>query len=139
MASRRMRRVNEMVRQQVSQVILFGLSDPRLRLVTITRAEVSPDLRQARIFYSVLGSDADRRTMDRLLHDARRHLQSLLIKRLSMKHSPQLKFIFDESVAGSIAVSKLIDEAVASDQEGKPESAEDEPGTEEPEADEPQD
>jgi len=108
-----------MVRQQVSEVILFELSDPRARLATITRAEVSADLRRARIFYSVLGSEADRRTMGRLLHDARHHLQSLLLKRLHLKHVPQLKFIFDESVAGSIAVSKLIDEAVASDREAR--------------------
>lgn len=128
-----MQRVNEMLRQQVSEVILFELNDPRARMATITRADVSPDLKQARIFYSVLGSEADRRTMGRLLHDARHHLQSLLLKRLHLKQVPQLKFIFDESVAGSIALSKLIDEAVASDREGTGRSRENEAPGENPE------
>src|SRR4029453_6450911 len=107
--SDRMRRVNEAVREVVSEGV-GELKDPRIGFVTVTGVETSPDLRHARVFVSVLGSEAKRkRTLDGLAA-AHGVLQARLARELRMKRTPQLAFEYDRSVAEGVRMSKLIDE-----------------------------
>lgn len=118
MASIRHDRVQEQIREIASNIILFELKDPRVGFVTITRAELSPDMQFAKIYYSVLGSDVDTRLTARAIAHARGHVQTEIAKRLRRLRSvPIISFEYDESPKKSIELARLIDEAVAEDEE----------------------
>jgi ribosome-binding factor A len=104
-----MRRVNEAVREVVSEGV-SELKDPRIGFVTVTGVETSPDLRHARVFISVLGSDAKRaKTLDGLAA-AHGVLQARVAKELRMKRTPQLAFEYDPTVERGVRMTQLIDE-----------------------------
>ena len=104
-----MRRVNEAVREVVSEG-LTELKDPRIGFVTVTGVETSPDLRHARVFVSVLGSDAKRVKTLAALAAARGVLQGRLADELRMKRTPQLAFEYDPTVERGVRMTQLIDE-----------------------------
>ena len=110
----RMRRVNESVREVLSEGI-GSLQDPRIGFVTVTRVETTPDLRQARVFVSVLGSERKRERTLEGLASAHGVLQSRIADELRMKRTPQLTFEYDPSVEYGVKMSKLIDELAPDD------------------------
>jgi ribosome-binding factor A len=105
----RMRRVNEAVREVLSEAV-GELQDPRIGFVTLTRVETSPDLRQARVFVSVLGSERKRQRSLEGLASAHGVLQARIADELRLKRTPQLTFEYDPSVEYGVKMSKLIDE-----------------------------
>jgi ribosome-binding factor A len=107
--SDRMRRVNEAVREVVSEG-LGDLKDPRIGFVTVTGVETSPDLRHARVFVSVLGSEAKRKRTLTGLTAAHGVLQARLARELRMKRTPQLAFEYDPTVERGVRMTQLIDE-----------------------------
>ena len=107
--SDRMRRVNESVRQVLSEA-LPELKDPRIGFVTVTGVETSSDLRHARVFVSVLGSEKKRKKSLEGLAAAHGVLQSRLARELRMKRTPTLAFEYDPTVEEGVRMSKLIDE-----------------------------
>jgi len=107
----RMRRVNESVRELLSEAVL-ELKDPRIGFVTITGVQTSPDLRQATVFLSVLGSEKKRKATLAGLSAAHGVLQARLARELRMKRTPQLTFEYDPSVERGVRMTKLIDELV---------------------------
>src|ERR671919_976562 len=109
--SERMRRVNESVRQVLSEA-LPELKDPRIGFVTVTGVETSSDLRHATVFVSVLGSDRKREQSLAGLEAAHGVLQKQLAGELRLKRTPQLTFQYDPSVERGVRMSKLIDELV---------------------------
>jgi ribosome-binding factor A len=114
--SERMRRVNESVRQVLSEAV-GRLKDPRIGFVTITGVETSPDLRHARVFVSVLGAERKRTQTMEGLQAAHSVLQAQLARELRMKRTPQLAFEYDPSVERGVRMSKLIDELAPDDSE----------------------
>jgi len=111
-----MRRVNEAVREVVSEGV-GELKDPRIGFVTVTGVETSPDLRHARVFVSVLGSEAkQKRTLDGLAA-AHGVLQARLARQLRMKRTPQLAFEYDPTVERGVRMTQLIDELAPEDDE----------------------
>jgi ribosome-binding factor A len=113
MASRRAARVAQRIKQEASQVILYELRDPRLGLLTITRVDISSDLRHATICYSVLGDESARRTAQRGLESARGLVRTRIARSLQLREAPDIRFEFDPSVEKAIEMSKLIDAATA--------------------------
>ncbi len=107
--SDRMRRVNESVRQVLSEAVP-ELKDPRIGFVTVTGVETSADLRHARVFVSVLGSESKREETLVGLSAAHGVLQSRIARELRLKRTPQLTFEYDPSVERGVRMSKLIDE-----------------------------
>ncbi|MET0609035.1 MAG: 30S ribosome-binding factor RbfA [Gaiellaceae bacterium] len=107
--SERMRRVNESVREVISEA-LGELKDPRIGFVTVTGVETSPDLRHARVFVSVLGSEAKRTKTLAGLTAAHGVLQARLARELRMKRTPQLAFEYDPTVERGVRMTQLIDE-----------------------------
>jgi ribosome-binding factor A len=107
--SERMRRVNESVRQVLSEAV-GELKDPRIGFVTVTGVETSPDLRHAKVFVSVLGSERKREQTIQGLSAAHGVLQSRLARELRMKRTPTLAFQYDPSVERGVRMSQLIDE-----------------------------
>jgi ribosome-binding factor A len=110
----RMRRVNESVRQVLSES-LGDLKDPRIGFVTITGVETSPDLRHAKVFVSVLGSARKREATISGLNSSHGVLQAALAKELRMKRTPQLTFEYDPTVERGVRLSALIDELNSED------------------------
>ncbi len=105
----------EAIREVVATSILFDVADPRVRAITVLRVEVSADLRQARVFVSIMGSEAERRrAMEGLTH-ATGFLQARVAARLQTRTTPVLSFKLDESVKKSVEIGRLIDEAFAAD------------------------
>jgi ribosome-binding factor A len=107
--SERLRRVNEAVREVVSEAV-GELKDPRIGFVTVTGVETSPDLRHARVFVSVLGSEAKRRKTLAGLTAAHGVLQARLAHELRLKRTPQLAFQYDPTVERGVRMTQLIDE-----------------------------
>src|SRR5829696_6651087 len=106
----RMRRVNEAVREVVSARLAEGLRDPRIGFVTVTSVDTSPDLRQARVYVSVLGSGDERAETMAGLESAHGVLQQAVATELRMKHTPTLQFVFDESINRGLRISELLDD-----------------------------
>jgi ribosome-binding factor A len=105
----RMRRVNESVRQVLSEALL-ELKDPRIGFVTVTGVETSPDLRHATVYVSVLGSEKKRSKSMTGLDAAHGVLQARLSRELRMKRTPLLTFAYDHAVEHGVRMSKLIDD-----------------------------
>jgi ribosome-binding factor A len=105
----RMRRVNEAIREVLSEGI-GELKDPRIGFVTVTGVETSPDLRHATVFVSVLGSERVRAATLKGLESSRGILQSRVNRELHLKRTPQLVFEYDPTVERGVRLSKLIDE-----------------------------
>jgi len=114
--SDRMRRVNEAVREVVSEG-LGDLNDPRIGFVTVTGVETSADLRHARVFVSVLGSEAKQKRTLTGLAAAHGVLQARLARELRMKRTPQLAFEYDPTVERGVRMTQLIDELAPEDDE----------------------
>jgi ribosome-binding factor A len=110
----RMRRVNEAVRQVLSEAV-GQLKDPRIGFVTVTGVETSSDLRHARVFVSVLGTERKRAQALEGLQAAHSVLQTRIARELRMKRTPQLAFEYDPSVERGVRMTKLIDELAPDD------------------------
>jgi ribosome-binding factor A len=113
MSSRRTAKVAEAVREQVSTSILFELKDPRVRNVTVTRVEVSSDLRNAKIYVSVMGDERMQQLSMRGLESARGFLQAKIAERVQLRYTPILHFHLDQGVKRSIEASRLLREVLA--------------------------
>jgi ribosome-binding factor A len=111
-----MRRVNEAVREVVSAHIAGDLKDPRIGFVTVTGVDTSPDLRHARVFVSVLGSEIEREEAIQGLTSAAGFLQSQVGAELRMKRTPTLEFVNDPSIEHGMRMERLISEVTEPDE-----------------------
>ena len=110
--SERMRRVNEAVRGVVADGIQ-ALKDPRIGMVTVTGVRVTPDLNEATVFVSVLGSKKARLATLAGLASARGVLHARINRELSLRRTPTLVFAYDDAVERGVRMTKLIDELAA--------------------------
>jgi ribosome-binding factor A len=116
MSSRRISKVNEAVRECVATEILCKLRDPRVKNVTVLRAETAADMRTAKVYVSVMGDEKLQALTMHGLRAAKGYLQSQLADRLQTRYTPVLTFILDQSIKRSIAASVLIREALSDSQ-----------------------
>jgi ribosome-binding factor A len=129
MPSHRSLRMAEAIREVVATAILFEVADPRVRAVTVLRAEVSGDLRQAKVYVSIMGTEPERRRALEGLNHAAGFLQARVAARLQTRFTPVLSFKLDDSVKKAVELGRLIDEAVASDRKGDASSPSDDAPT----------
>ena len=113
--SDRMRRVNEAVREVVSEAV-GELKDPRVGFVTVTGVETSADLRHATVFVSVLGTEGKREKTLAGLAAAHGVLQAHVARELRLKRTPQLTFEYDPTVERGVRMTQLIDELAPRDE-----------------------
>jgi ribosome-binding factor A len=113
MKTHRLARVAEAVREVASETILYELRDPRVKLVTVTRAEVSGDLQHAKVYVSIMGTEKEQQLTLRGLRHAAGFIQSKLARRLQTRFTPVLHFVLDQGVKHSIEMTRLINEALA--------------------------
>jgi ribosome-binding factor A len=109
MRSDRLRRVDEAVRQVLSDAVATDLKDPRIGFVTVTAVRTSPDLRHARVYVSVLGEPAVREDSLEGLRSAHGFLQRRVAGELNLKNTPTLDFVYDDSIERGMRLSELID------------------------------
>jgi ribosome-binding factor A len=113
MKAHRLARVAEVVREVASETILFELRDPRVKGVTVIRAEVSGDLQHAKIYVSLMGEPREQQLCMHGLRHSAGFIQSKLARRLQTRFTPVIAFVVDEGIKKSIEVSRLINEALA--------------------------
>ena len=110
MAGQRMRRINGAIREVLSEAIASGLKDPRIGFVTVTAVETSPDIRTSRVYVSVLGDERVREDTLAGLERSGGYLQSLIAGQLSLKHTPHLTFVYDDSIERGMRMEKILRE-----------------------------
>jgi ribosome-binding factor A len=110
MKSHRLARVSEVVRETAANAILFDLKDPRVKGVTVTRAEVSGDLQHAKVFVSIMGTEKEQQLTMHGLKSAAGFIQTKLADRLTSRYVPHVTFVLDEGVKKSIEIARLIRE-----------------------------
>jgi ribosome-binding factor A len=106
----RMRRVNEALREVIASAIAGDLEDPRIGFVTVTSVETSPDLQHARVFVTVLGSDAERESTLRALKSSHGVLQGAIAREMRLKRTPTLTFKYDDTPERGERISRLLEE-----------------------------
>lgn len=130
MKPHRLERVAEIVREVASSTILFEVRDPRVKNVTVTRAEVSGDLQHAKVYVSVMGTPKEQELCLHGLRHAAGFIQSKLANRLQTRFTPVVQFVLDQGVKKSIEMTRLINEALGQSASSQEESAtEAEPST----------
>lgn len=105
-----MRRVNEAIREVLSDALASGLKDPRIGFVTVISVETTPDLRSARVYVSVLGDEKQLEDTLAGLEHSHGYLQSLINKELGLKRTPHLTFHHDDSIERGMRIEKLLRE-----------------------------
>jgi ribosome-binding factor A len=108
-------RVGEQIRSELALLIAREVHDPGIGFITITRVQVTPDLQQARVFYTALGDDKSRANTARALGRAATFLRRQIGSRLRLKRTPELLFQYDESIAGQDRIEQLLNELKTAD------------------------
>ena len=108
--TRRTERLNDQLREEISDLVRRELKDPRIGgLVTITEVDVAPDLSRAKVYVSVMGTDEEKTSTLRALTAASRFMQRELRRRLTIRRMPELDLIPDDSIAHGARILKLLD------------------------------
>jgi len=112
--SRRTERVESLLKATISEIVCYELNDPRVQVMpTITRIEVSADLRQAKVFVSPIGSAGKQRACLKALQHAAGRIRHMVLQRVRMRFCPDLQFRLDESIKRTFETMRLIDQAMA--------------------------
>jgi ribosome-binding factor A len=115
MTSYRAVRVAELIQAEIADLLLRQLKDPRLHMTTVSRVEVSPDLRYARIYISHTGNETEQQAaVEGFLH-ANGFIRSQLGKRLKLRYVPQLDFKLDSAIAYGVRISRMLNTLVSSE------------------------
>ena len=109
MATRRQRKVAELLHEELSQLIQYGTQDPRLGFVTVTGVDVSADLRLAWVYITVLGDDSDVKNSLKGLENAAGYFRHTLRETLSLRFIPELRFKIDTSLEHGSRIESLLD------------------------------
>jgi len=108
MANKRAIRVGELLKEEISQIVLREMKDPRIGFVSITDVEVSGDLRHAKVFISVYGDDKEKEETLEGLQQAQGYVRKLVGERVKIHHIPEIIFRYDDSIENGVHISKLI-------------------------------
>ena len=109
MQYKRAQRVGDLIKEEISRIIQYELKDPGIGFVTLTQAKLSDDLRHARIFYSVLGDEEAKKESSLALGRACGFIQREIGRRLRLKYTPEICFLFDPSVEYGAHIETLIE------------------------------
>ena len=103
-------RVADQLRAELAQLLVREVHDPGIGFVTVTRVHVSPDLQSARVYYTSLGDESKRRDTARAIGRALPFLRRQIGSRLRLRRVPELKFIYDDSIAGQDRIEQILNE-----------------------------
>ena len=106
----RMEKINQLVKREIGNIIQRNAEDPRLQFVTITNVDVSPDLHQARVNFSVLGDKAQSNAAGEALDSASGYIRRLVGQKVNLRYTPELHFVYDPSIEYSARVEQTLQE-----------------------------
>jgi len=106
----RMDKINQLMKREISNIIQQEFQDPRLMFVTIISVDVSPDLRNAIINYSVLGDDKQIQAVSKTLSSLSGYIRKLIGQRIRLRYTPKISFVYDKSIEYSIRIEKTLNE-----------------------------
>lgn len=112
MSSRRVLKAAQAIREVVSMAIIKDLKDPRIKDVTVTMVEVTPDLRQAKVNVTVRGDAAKQKLCIRGLQNSAGFLQQKVGRRIDTRYTPKLEFVIDKGLENSLAVTRILEEVL---------------------------
>ncbi len=115
MQNRKKLETEELLRREISSIILRELNDPRLGFVTVTRVSLGGDYKTAKVYLMIKEEDAEKEKTLKALSHAKGRIQALISERIKMRNTPVLSFIEDEEVMQALRVDKLIDEVMQED------------------------
>jgi ribosome-binding factor A len=110
--SRRLLKAAEAIRGVVSMAILTELRDPRVKNVTVVGVEVLPDMKSAKVFVSVMGTEKEQQLSLSGLQNAAGFLQKKIADRIETRHTPRLTFVLDKGVKASLEVNRILREVL---------------------------
>ena len=113
MANTRPTRVGDQIRVEISDLLARAVQDPGIGFVTVTHVKVTPDLQQARVYYTTMADERGRRETQRALDRATPFLRRQLGGRLRLRRVPELQFFFDESVERQDRIERILQEIEA--------------------------
>ncbi|SRR6056297_3358317 len=119
MSNKRVRRLQELLKEEISQIILREVKDPRIGFVSVTDVEVSGDLRHAKVFVSVYGSENEKEETMEGLEKATGFVRKLIGERITTYHTPEIMFRYDDSIEHGVYISKLINDVRKKEKERK--------------------
>jgi ribosome-binding factor A len=108
MTNKRAIRVGELLKEEISQIVLREMKDPRIGFVSVTDVEVSGDLRHAKVFISVYGSDKEKEETLEGLQQAQGFVRKLVGERIKIHHTPEIIFRYDDSIENGVHISEII-------------------------------
>ena len=108
MSSSRPTRVADQIRVEISDLLARQVHDPGIGFLTVTHVKVTPDLQQARVYYTTLGDEKGRRETERALQRASAFLRRQLGSRLRLRRVPELQFFFDESIERQDRIERIL-------------------------------
>ncbi|MFW5972016.1 MAG: 30S ribosome-binding factor RbfA [Bacillota bacterium] len=109
MSKQRAQRLGELIKQEIGNILLKEVKDPRIGFVSVTDAEVSGDLRHANVYVSVYGSEKEKEDTMKGLEKATGYIRRLLGDRITVYHTPEILFRYDDSIEHGAHISKLLD------------------------------
>ena len=112
MSARRLLKAAEAIREVVSMAIVAELRDPRVRDVTVTHVEVSPDMRHAKVHVSIMGDETQQKLGLRGLQSAAGFLQSKIAEQIDTRYTPRLMFVLDQGIKKSIEMARILKEVL---------------------------
>ena len=110
MSSQRPGRVQEAIRQEVSKIVQGEVKDPRIGFITITKVDLTADLRYARIYFSILGETKDKKKALAALNSAKGYIKGLLADRIKLRYMPDIAFSIDESLEHTKHIYEILDQ-----------------------------
>lgn len=108
MSNKRAVRVGELLKEEISQIVLREMKDPRIGFVSITDVEVSGDLRHAKVFISVYGTEKEKEETLAGLQQAQGFVRKLVGERVKIHHTPEIIFRYDDSIENGVHISNII-------------------------------
>ncbi|MFP4197968.1 MAG: 30S ribosome-binding factor RbfA [Halanaerobium sp.] len=108
MTNKRAVRVGELLKEEISQIVLREMKDPRIGFVSVTDVEVSGDLRHAKVFISVYGSEKEKEETLEGLQQAQGFVRKLVGERVKIHHTPEIIFRYDDSIENGVHISEII-------------------------------
>jgi ribosome-binding factor A len=106
---KRSQRVSDLIREEIADIIMYRLKDPRIGFITVTGVDMSADLKFAKVFVSILKEEERDQTLE-ILNSAKKFMRSILSKRLKMKFIPNIEFKLDTSIEYGYKIDKLLKE-----------------------------
>ncbi len=127
MSTRRTAKAARAIREIISTAILLELNDPRIKNVTVLDTEVAADMRSAKVYVSIMGSEKEQSLCLRGLESSRGYLQKKIAERLTTRYIPVLTFVLDDSVKKSVEASRILRQLAEERKAGEPGDSEHDP------------